>query len=143
MDPSEGHRSFESLVVGQIIAGRISGKVPTGLLVQISRSLKGRVPPTEVSDDFEAARAVGLAVGTTVQCYVLKIDTEFRRVELSLRASRITKDASVKDALVEKVTDLKVGQSIRGFVKNVANAGLFVSLGGEVTARVQIKVSIE
>lgn len=143
-DPSTGHRSFESLAVGQIISGRISGKVPTGLLVQISRSLKGRVPPTEVSDDFELGKSGDLTVvGTHVQCYVLKIDTEFRRVELSLRASRIGGDgAAVKDKVITKVDELKVGQTIRGFVKNVADSGLFVSLGGDVTARVQIKVSL-
>lgn len=139
VDPVNGSLTFESLAVGQIITGRVSSRVPTGLLVQISRSLKGRVPPTEVSDDFEAAKGSALAIGAHVACYVLKIDTEFRRVELSLRASRINKDVLVKDPIVSSVEELKVGQSVRGFVKNVANAGLFVALGGDITARVQIK----
>lgn len=133
---------FESLVAGQILSGRICGKVPTGLLVQISRSVRGRVGRTEISDDFNTIDSADVAIGTQAQCYVLSIDVENRRVDLSLRPSRITNGVKARDMAVSKVDDLKAGQTIRGFVKNVANHGVFVSLGSDVTARVQIKVSL-
>lgn len=135
--------TFESLVAGQLVSGRICGKIPTGILVQLARNVKGRIPPTEVSDDYDALNTPGMATGAHVDCIVLRVDAESRKVELSLRGSRMAKDATVveiKDRLIETVDDLVIGEKVRGFVKNIASQGLFVSLGGTVTARVQIKV---
>ncbi|KAM0751109.1 hypothetical protein T439DRAFT_301042 [Meredithblackwellia eburnea MCA 4105] len=131
--------TFASLVVGQKLTGRVSGKVPTGLLVQVSPSVRGRAPPTEISDDFATVETTNFAKGTQVKCVVISLDSETERVELSLRPSRLEADVEVRDPIVASVEDLKPGQGVRGFVKNIANAGLFVSLGGDVTARVLIK----
>ncbi|KAI5476893.1 hypothetical protein MNV49_007065 [Pseudohyphozyma bogoriensis] len=131
--------SFESLAVGQKVAGRVCGKIPGGILVQVSRSIRGRVPQTEISDDYDLLSSASVAMGAHVECKVLSIDAENRRVDLSLRASRLDEKVVPKDALIKTVEDVKVGQPIRGFIKNIANHGLFVSLGGDVTARIQIK----
>lgn len=130
--------TLDSLVVGQVVAGRICGKVPTGILVQLSRTVRGRVQRTEVADDYDVSDAI--AMGSHVQCVVLEVDAEHSRVDLSLRPSRLDKDVVAKDIAVSAVEELKSGQQIRGFVKNIANHGLFVSLGGNITARVLIKV---
>lgn len=132
---------FESLVCCQQFTGRICGKVPTGILVQVSRSVRGRVSWTELADDYDEATSQGFSVGSHVQCRVISIDTENRRVDLSLRRSRLETGVTPVDAAVSSLDDITPGQSIRGFVKNVANHGVFVSLGGDVTARVQIKAS--
>lgn len=143
---SVSHLSFDALAVGQVVSGRICGKIPTGILVQLARNLKGRVPPTEASDNYDSLTTTAdLATGSQVQCVIVKLDAEYRRVELSLRASRIDPLAAgitgIQDPVVETVDDLVVGQSIRGFVKNIAGQGLFVAVSANVTARVQIKVS--
>lgn len=139
-EPQVSHLSFESLAAGQTIPGRICGKVPTGLLVQLSRSVRGRVERSEISDDYDQLQSSDVAMGAHVQCYILSVDTEHRRVDLSLRPSRLQEGIVAKDPAVSTVEDVKPGQKIRGFVKNIANHGLFVSLSSEVTARVQIKV---
>ena len=43
------------------------------------------------------------------------------------------------DPEITDIGDLRRGQSVRGVVKSVADAGLFVSLGRSIDARVQIK----
>lgn len=133
--------SFESLVVGQILTGRICGKLPTGILVQLSRGIRGRVCKTEIADDFDLTETAKVSIGASVSCIILSVDKDNRRVELSLRSSRVEGTTSLRDPVVGGLTDLEPGQLMRGFIRNIANHGLFVSLGPTVTARVQIKVS--
>ena len=48
-------------------------------------------------------------------------------------------DLPVADKEITKDTKIEAGDIIRGHVKNVSDKGLFVSLGGEVTAMVMVK----
>lgn len=140
--PLEAHLSnltFDSLVVGQKLQGRVSNKVPAGLIVQLSRTIRGRVPRTEIADDYD--QSAEPTIGSFVQCLVLSIDSSNHRAELSLRPSRLGAAGKVRDLAVTSLDNLTAGQRIRGFVKNVANHGVFVELGSGVTARVQIKAS--
>lgn len=141
--------TISNLSTGTVYTGKIHSKIPTGLLVQISKTVRGRVALTEMGDDFEQVSktlASEFAPGRQVRCVVLSKDEDNRRVDLSLRASRAAaveeegKAVDVKDRPIDKIDDVpKVGSVVRGFVKNVANHGLFVQLGAEITARVQIK----
>ena len=45
---------------------------------------------------------------------------------------------AVKDKEISDVSQLDAGDIVRGFVKNVSDKGLFVLLGGQVTALVKI-----
>ncbi|SCZ99428.1 BZ3500_MvSof-1268-A1-R1_Chr7-2g09528 [Microbotryum saponariae] len=140
-DATTGSRpcTFESVKPGQVVQGKVSGVVPSGLLVQLSRNLRGRVPRTEICDDFDRCGSSEYDLGATVQCAVLSVDDDRRRVALSLRESRHSAGAQATDPAIEELGDLKVGQTIRGFVKNIASQGLFVSLSDTITARVLIK----
>ncbi|GAA5993423.1 hypothetical protein JCM5350_006876 [Sporobolomyces pararoseus] len=140
--------TISNLSTSTVYTGKIHSKIPTGLLVQISKTVRGRVALTEMGDDFEQvskALASEFAPGRQVRCVVLSKDEETRRIDLSLRSSRAAAVEGkpvedVKDRPIDKIDDVpKVGSTVRGFVKNVANHGLFVALGSEITARVQIK----
>ncbi|GAA6018426.1 hypothetical protein JCM11491_006993 [Sporobolomyces phaffii] len=140
--------TIATLSTSTVYTGKIHSKIPTGLLVQISKTVRGRVALTEMGDDFEQvsrALASDFAPGRQVRCVVLSKDEQSRRVDLSLRASRASAVEGnavqdVRDGAIDKIDDVpKVGSTVRGFVKNVANHGLFVALGSEITARVQIK----
>ncbi|GAA5904744.1 Rrp5p [Sporobolomyces salmoneus] len=140
--------TISNLSTSTVYTGKIHSKIATGLLVQISKTVRGRVALTEMGDDYEQvskALASEFAPGRQVRCVVLSKDEENRRIDLSLRASRAAAIEGkpvedVKDKSIEKIDDVpKVGSTVRGFVKNVANHGLFVTLGSEITARVQIK----
>lgn len=145
--------TLDSLKVGALYPGRIASRLPSGVvLVQLAsagrHAPRGRVALTELADSYADDLASAFPVGTTVDAVVLVVDSEQNRLDLSLRASRVAQAKGdgeaqvpeVQDRVIESVEQLKAGDKVRGFVKNVANAGLFVTLGGEVTARVQIKV---
>ena len=133
---------FNQVAVGQQYSGRITGRTNNGFNVQLARNLKGRVHLTDSTDDYALVDDSFLPDKTIVQCQVVNLDLDQKRVDLSLRASVVEPEASLpaKDPIVGGLDDLLVGQKIRGFVRSVAQTGLFVALGRDVTARVQIKV---
>ncbi|KAH3675772.1 hypothetical protein WICMUC_002499, partial [Wickerhamomyces mucosus] len=63
---------------------------------------------------------------------VLEVDHSNKKVYVSLR----TKD--VKDKRITSYEDLSPGTVVRGFVKNVANNGVYVALGRTVHALVRV-----
>ncbi|BGP31459.1 rRNA bioproteinsis protein rrp5 [Rhodotorula toruloides] len=150
---SQPQLTFDRLEVGALYPGRVTSRLSSGVvLVQLAgsrnASLRGRVALTELSDDYSLVSEKGEAlfpVGTNVQAVVLAKDDDQRRLDLSLRASRVlsAQDKPLAsppaDAPITSVDELKPASKVRGFVKNVANAGVFVELGRDITARVLIK----
>ncbi|BGP24084.1 U3 snoRNP-associated protein Rrp5 [Rhodotorula toruloides] len=150
---SQRQLTFDLLEVGALYPGRVTSRLSSGvILVQLAgsrnASLRGRVALTELSDDYSVVSERGEAlfpVGTNVQAVILAKDDDQRRLDLSLRASRVlsAQDKPLAsppaDASIASVEDLQPGSKVRGFVKNVANAGVFVELGRDITARVLIK----
>jgi rRNA biogenesis protein RRP5 len=132
--------SVDSLEEGQVVLARVDKTTRQGIQVKVSRYITARVPWTEISDDYNEATP---NKGDVVKCKVIYLDKEQNQVDVSLRRSRLRDGSSKdkpKDPVVDDVTQVKPGQKIRGFVKNIGDAGLFVSLGRTLTARVQIKV---
>lgn len=135
-------RAIGELAVGDVVPGRVISRSAQGAMLRLGGKARGRVHPTDMADDFALAAGEGcLAVDENTLCYILKIDG--KNIDLSTRPSRVQpeKKGKVVDAEIteENVKDLKAGQSVRGLVRSVANNGLFVSLGRNVTARVMIK----
>jgi len=136
-------KSIEDIEVGQILPGRVLSHSPQGAIIQLSHGLKGRVHPCDASDDLSSiASGDGpLKIDDNVMCYVLKSNPSTRIIDLSIRQSRTEPDMvpEIVDKEIEKISDMKEGQPIRGLVKHVANQGVFVALGRTVTARIMIK----
>ncbi|GAA5925984.1 hypothetical protein JCM3775_005168 [Rhodotorula graminis] len=141
--------TLDSLKVGALYPGRIASRLPSGvILVQLAtagrHAPRGRVALTELADTYADDLSTAFPVGAHVDAVVLAVDSDQHRLDLSLRASRVAEAKGdevpeVQDRVIDGVETLKAGDKVRGFVKNIANAGVFVTLGGEVTARVQIK----
>lgn len=131
---------YDSLPVGEILPGRVLSHSHQGAIVLVGKSLKGRVNPTDLSDDF-AAQSTFPDVGKVVRVAVLKVDPSSHIIDLSLRPSRTNPDreAKVIDKEIASIEDLEKGQVIRGFVKNISDGGLYVTLSRDVTARVMIR----
>ena len=104
----------------------------SGLYAQISPTLAGRISLTDISGDFEEVPVKNFKRNQIVKATVKSIDIPNKRVLLSLRSSE------GKDPEINSVSDLKVGQKCRGYIKNVADHGLFVELGRTVVGRVKI-----
>ena len=105
------------------VTGRVMRKIKGGLLVDIG------VPVFLPASQIDIRRPGDIAeyIGQEVTCKILKIDEERRNIVVSRRKLIEEERASLKEALLK---ELEVGQMRKGVVKNIADFGAFVDLGG-------------
>lgn len=135
----EGPLKLEDLHVGMSLAGRVTKTTERSVLVQLSPSLSGSLSLLDLADDLEKADPTAFKKNSVVRVSVVAVDRPNKRVTLSTRPSKVLSSAlPVKDKLITKLNQLKAGDIVRGFVKNVADVGLFVTLGHGVTGYVRV-----
>jgi small subunit ribosomal protein S1 len=83
------------------------------------------LPASQV--DIRRPGDIGDYIGRVVQCEVLKIDEQRRNIVVS-RRSLIEKERQY--AQQKLLAELEIGQIRKGIVKNIADFGAFVDLGG-------------
>ncbi|MFM8734386.1 MAG: 30S ribosomal protein S1 [Pirellulales bacterium] len=117
-------RVMESVRENDVVTGFVTRKIKGGLLVDIS-GVNVFLPASQV--DIRRPADIGDYCGRCIQCLVLKIDEARRNIVVSRRALIEQERAERKKQLMET---LEVGQVRRGVVKNIADFGAFVDLGG-------------
>jgi rRNA biogenesis protein RRP5 len=133
-------RSIKDVTVGSILPGRVSKVLESGIMVQLSEEVFGKVGLTDISDTFTATMTEGYHENAIVRVCVLDVDTSNDRIALSMRASRtLSSSAKQTDRDISSFSNIKSGEIIRGFVTNVADSGLFVSLARNIVGRVLIR----
>ncbi|KAG8219657.1 hypothetical protein J3R82DRAFT_612 [Butyriboletus roseoflavus] len=132
--------SMDNVTIGQIVGGRVTKYTRYGAHVKLTTRISGSLHPTDVSDDYEAGNPFP-AVDSILRAAVVGIDESSNRLSLSTRASRLSSNGTKQpvDREINSIDDLKVGDAVRGFIKSVAEHGVFVMLGRGIDARVQIK----
>lgn len=108
---------------GQVVTGTVTRKIKGGLLVDIGVNVF--LPASQV--DIRRPADIGDYIGRVVQCEVLKIDEARRNIVVS-RRSLIEKQR--EEDREQLLAELEVGQLRKGVVKNIAEFGAFVDLGG-------------
>ena len=117
-------RVMSSVHEGDVVTGFVLRKIKGGLLVDIS-GVNVFLPASQV--DIRRPADIGDYCDRAIQCLVLKIDEARRNIVVSRRALIEQEREERKKQLMEK---LEVGQVRRGIVKNIADFGAFVDLGG-------------
>ena len=135
-----GAISIDTVQVGQVVGGRVVKHDRRGALVKFSGRVTGSLHPTDTSDDYEAGCPFP-NVDSVLKAAVIAVDREKKHLTLSTRKSQMEPSEShvVADPEITSVEDLKPGTFVRGYIKSVAEHGLFVSIGRDLDARVQIK----
>lgn len=108
---------------GDVVSGTVIRKIKGGLLVDIGVNVF--LPASQV--DIRRPHDIGEYIGKEIQCMVLKIDDERRNIVVS-RRSLIEQERAKKKA--ELLKTLAIGDIRKGVVKNIADFGAFVDLGG-------------
>ena len=108
---------------GQVVTGTVTRKIKGGLLVDIGVNVF--LPASQV--DIRRPADIGDYIGRVVQCEVLKIDEARRNIVVS-RRSLIEKQR--EEDREQLLAELEIGQLRKGVVKNIAEFGAFVDLGG-------------
>jgi small subunit ribosomal protein S1 len=114
---------METVHEEDVVTGIVNRKIKGGLLVDIGVPVF--LPASQV--DIRRPSDIGDYIGRTVQCIVLKIDEARRNIVVSRRALIEAERAEKKSQLLSV---LQVGQLRKGIVKNIAEFGAFVDLGG-------------
>lgn len=117
-------RVMSSVHEEDVVTGYVLRKIKGGLLVDIS-GVNVFLPASQV--DIRRPADIGDYCNRAIQCLVLKIDESRRNIVVSRRALIEQERAERKKQLMET---LEVGQVRRGIVKNIADFGAFVDLGG-------------
>jgi small subunit ribosomal protein S1 len=120
-------RGWERIVTeykeGDAVSGRVVRKIKGGLLVDVG------VPVFLPASQIDIRRPGDIAeyIGQEVTCKILKIDEERRNIVVSRRKLIEEERARMKEKLLK---ELEIGQLRKGMVKNIADFGAFVDLGG-------------
>jgi len=108
---------------GDIVSGRVIRRIKGGLLVDIGVPVF--LPASQV--DIRKPGDISRFIGKEVECKILKIDAEGRNIVISRRKLIEEERRASKEKIL---SEIEVGQLRKGVVKNIADFGVFVDLGG-------------
>ncbi|KAK9768908.1 rRNA biogenesis protein rrp5 [Basidiobolus ranarum] len=137
-ESSTAVHTFEDVKVGSTIVGRVANVKPTGLNIQISKNVYGRVGMTDIYDTYVSEPAKDFKKDKYVKCFVLDVDVHNHQIDLSLRPSCFDNSIKVVDQKIQDVQEIEVNSIVRGYVKNINDNGCFVSLNRNLAGRVKI-----
>jgi small subunit ribosomal protein S1 len=108
---------------GDTIKGRVNRRIKGGLLVDVGVPVF--LPASQV--DIRRPGDISEFIGREIKAKILKIDQERRNIVISRRKLLEETRASAKSSLL---AEIEIGQLRKGVVKNIADFGAFVDLGG-------------
>lgn len=131
--------TLQSLSKGMVLPGRVTKITERSVTVQLSDNIAGPVPLVEMADDFTQANPGNYSKNDIVRVCVLDTDLPNKRVYMSLRPSKVLSSSlHVKDPQITDISQLHTNDLIRGFVKHVADKGVYVGIGARFDAFVRI-----
>mgnify|MGYP006289768957 FL=1 len=120
-------RGWENIIStkgeGDTVEGKVMRKIKGGLLVDIGVPVF--LPASQV--DVRRPSDIGEFIGNSIEAKILKIDTERRNIVISRRKLIEEQRAEAREKLLATLSE---GDSVEGTVKNIADFGAFVDLGG-------------
>jgi small subunit ribosomal protein S1 len=108
---------------GDVVSGVVNRKIKGGLLVNIGVNVF--LPASQV--DIRRPPDIADYIGRTIECKILKIDEARRNIVVSRRKLLEDQREDMKKKLLSEIQE---GQIRKGVVKNIAEFGAFVDLGG-------------
>ncbi len=120
-------RGWETIIntkkEGDVVTGKVIRRIKGGLLIDIGVPVF--LPASQV--DIRRPGDISRFIGKEIECRILKIDVEGRNIVVSRRKLIEEERRSSKEKIM---TEIEVGQLRKGVVKNIADFGVFVDLGG-------------
>jgi small subunit ribosomal protein S1 len=108
---------------GDVVKGNVVRKIKGGLLVNIGVNVF--LPASQV--DIRRPPDIGLYIDREIECVILKIDEARRNIVVSRRKLIEEQRENLKRDLLDQLVE---GDTRKGTVKNIADFGAFVDLGG-------------
>lgn len=99
--------------VGDVVKGKVTKIAAFGAFVELSNKIDGLIHISQLSRDHVEKVKDVLSVGDDVEARVIKVDTDERRIGLSIKAvTEDFSDADLKAAEEEYIAALKPGEAI-------------------------------
>jgi small subunit ribosomal protein S1 len=108
---------------GDPVSGKVTKKIKGGLLVDIGVPVF--LPASQV--DIRRPGEISDWIGRAIDAVILKIDEERRNIVISRRKLIEQQREEMKKKTMES---LEIGKIVKGTVKNIADFGAFIDLGG-------------
>src|SRR5688572_13393711 len=108
---------------GDPVSGKVTKKIKGGLLVDIGVPVF--LPASQV--DIRRPGEISDWIGRHIDAMILKIDEERRNIVISRRKMIEVQREELKRKTLDNI---QVGQLVKGTVKNIADFGAFIDLGG-------------
>ncbi|KAM3422925.1 rRNA biogenesis protein rrp5 [Cercospora zeina] len=138
-DEASAALTIKDLSSGMVLPARVIKSTERAVTVELAKDLICHVPLVELSDDYDQINLAQYNKNDIVRVCVVGVDAPNKRAFVSLRPSKVLSSSlPVKDQHISNISQVKAGDIVRGFVKKVADKGVFISLGADVDALVRI-----
>ncbi|KAG7665962.1 RRP5 [[Candida] subhashii] len=129
---SKSINSIQDIKIGEKYPGRVVKVKESFVLVELGKNVVASSFITDALNDYSEKLDHVFQVNSYVVATVLDIDLEENKIAVSLR------NENAVDKLINSVEDLSRGDIVKGFIKNIANNGVYVALGRSIHALVRI-----
>jgi rRNA biogenesis protein RRP5 len=127
------------LKVGYILPARVTKLHDASIVVHINDSIAAPIFLEQLADDYDKAKPSEFKVGDVLRVCVTEVDIPNKKLGLSARPSKVLSSSlPVKDPVIDDKAQLKVHQVVRGFIKKIADNGIYVRLGPHVEGYVRV-----
>ena len=131
--------TLEDLSKGMVLPGRVTKVTERQVMIQLSDTISAPVHLVDLADDYSTANPTVYNKNQTVRVCITGLDMPNKKITLSTRPSKVLSSSlPVKDREITSITQLNANDVVRGFIKNVADNGIFVALASNVTAFIRV-----
>lgn len=123
---------FEDVKVGSKYPARILKTRDSYVLVELGEKIFASSFITDALNNYSDKLENIFHTNDFATATVIAIDAEQKKIAVTLRSEEAA------DKVINSIEDLKRGAIVKGFVKNVANNGVYVALGRSVHALVRV-----
>lgn len=125
--------SISDIKVGEKYPAKIFKAAQAYVLVEIAPGLVGYSYITDALNDYDQKLEEIYHVNQPVFVTITDVNQEEQKFSVSLRDEK-----TAKDKPVNSIDEIKRGDVVKGLIKSISNAGLYVSLGRELFALVPV-----
>ena len=116
--------TWDNLRPGLLVEGRVTGMIRGGLEVDL-RGIRAFMPGSHAS--LTPMKDISILLNERITCEVLEVDQRGKNVLVSRRKVMEREQEAAREKLE---ATLEVGQTHKGIVRNIADFGAFVDIGG-------------
>ncbi|KAI8932023.1 hypothetical protein NX059_010917 [Plenodomus lindquistii] len=131
--------TLQDLKAGYVLPARVTKLHDASIVVQINENIAAPIFLEQLADDYDKAKPSEFKVGDVLRVCVIDVDLPNKKLSLSARPSRVLSSTlPVKDPEIKDRSQLRVNDVVRGFIKHIADNGVYVRLGPHVEAYVRV-----